>query len=36
MGFVADILGFGNAAGPHFKLDYSLSTGGGITSCSAN
>lgn len=31
MGFVADILGFGNAAGPHFKLDYSLSTGGGIT-----
>jgi len=31
MGFVADLLGFGNAAGPHFKLDYSLSTGGGIT-----
>lgn len=31
MGFVADLLGFGNAAGPHFKLDYSTATGAGIT-----
>jgi hypothetical protein len=31
VGFVADILGFGNAAGPHFKLDYSTATGAGIT-----
>lgn len=31
MGFVADILGFGNAAGPHFDFDYSTATGAGIT-----
>jgi len=31
VGFVADILGFGNAAGPHYKLDYSTATGAGIT-----
>lgn len=31
MGFVANILGFGNAAGPHFDFDYSTATGAGIT-----
>src|SRR5882757_31942 len=32
MGTIADILGFGNAAGPHYQLDYSTATGAGITS----
>lgn len=32
MGTIANILGFGNAAGPHYQLDYSTATGAGITS----
>jgi len=31
VGFVADLLGFGNAAGPHFDFDYSTATSAGIT-----
>lgn len=31
MGTIANILGFGQTNGPHFKLDYSTATGAGIT-----
>jgi hypothetical protein len=31
MGTIANLLGFGNAAGPHYQLDYSTGTGAGIT-----
>jgi alginate lyase len=34
MGTIANILGFGNAAGPHYQLDYSTATGAGITTAS--
>jgi len=31
MGTIANILGFGQTNGPHYKLDYSTATGAGIT-----
>lgn len=31
MGTLANILGFGQTAGPHYQLDYSTATGAGIT-----
>ena len=34
MGTVANILPFGNAAGPHYQLDYSTATSAGITTMS--
>lgn len=34
MGSIANILPFGNAAGPHYQLDYSTATSAGITTMS--